>query len=1451
MAKRYFNWPLLIVLVVAAVVLAVSAYAMHSWQKNARAERALPLGEAAYDAGSWDEAARLLGRYLSVYNDRADVMLQYGKALMNHRPMTSSNVDQARRVYASILLNRQADVETAREAAIALIELDMQQRRAFADAISTARDYLEKDNDPTVRRLLGSALNSRKQWAEAAQVFSELIEDDPGNVLAYEAMGQLAEGHPEDVNEPADVWFDEAVRRNPDSALAYIIRADAFLRRDDPNRALSDLQQAQLRDLSDTQVRLRLVASLANAGEMGQARDHLRIVRAETPDDPLVYQTWAAIALVSNDTDEMVAVAQAGLEGLAKQPWDFMPVAAELYIRAGKMEEAGRCVERMREKDVFPEGADYLAGRIAFEQGHVQAAINYWVSAVGLGYDDRLSFFFTSSPPVRMALAEAYEQSGDLDSAIRQMRSLISEKSELNDPRAILMQVTGDLYLGRLLIEAEDWEGAMDAARRARILVPSLTAASVLQLQARISQLIADGASPDDSNWQDIEAQLRDLTQRPGESFVAGLLRVRVARGQQQYANAERLLDELERNAEGAVDESDAGTGYPRPAQIARERAQLYVDEADHAFENGHSVEDAIAVLSQAVDAFPQAPDLTLDLARLLWRQGNEEEAEAVVVAAMDRIQQPRERRRLGLSLASFYAAWGQEAKRYEWLQKLAQQYPSDIQIRRNLLSVPAVLDDAAEAQRLVDEIKTIEGDRGWQWRLEQARVWMQPAYSDNKEAFRRRYADIVGLLQENVQSNPEDISSRLLLGQAYDLGNDLKLALGEYEDLLAREPDSLVLIARTVDALIRDGRADEAERILDDADRRNLHHPDFVQLRYNAEVGRVDMSRDSQERAAALGKASDILEGMVAESPGDDLLRVRLVMLLLRQERFAEAQDLIDDLKASDPNAVYTRTAQIELYIQQGDAEKAIELSNEMVAQLDSALAYWIRARAYAQFDRADEALDDLTRAIELEPQTPLWWFARADYCRRSGRPEQAIADARKTLALAPHSLNAQQLAVELLINSGSRSDLREAQGILNTALADSPQDLRLGLLQARLLLTTQTVAGNQEARRALTALTRSHPDSVEAWLLLGRLDLAEGKPGTAIDLAMQGLERVPNDPSLLLLKADAEFQRSPAVAVSTLKSLAEKYPRWFDVTRRLALAEVESGDSAAALEVIKSGLANLEGSSRQSAEMILAPIMYRAGDTVEAKSILSELSRARPDDPAPLVIRAELLRTEQDWGLIGQLVSDWCAGHPDDIETPTRIAGRLIADGSADATGVAEQILRGVLQRHPDSIAALQPLSILLLTTGRGDESAQLNRTILNVDPNDVVAANNLAWYLAEDQGRYADALGYTNAGLVLAPDYTDLRDTRGVIYYRMGRYEDAVADLMVCTGQYSDSNPAATGAWFHLGRTYVALGDRDNARAALESALRLNGQIGGLTSEDLAEANRLLTQLQGDQQ
>ena len=107
-----------------------------------------------------------------------------------------------------------------------------------------------------------------------------------------------------------------------------------------------------------------------------------------------------------------------------------------------------------------------------------------------------------------------------------------------------------------------------------------------------------------------------------------------------------------------------------------------------------------------------------------------------------------------------------------------------------------------------------------------------------------------------------------------------------------------------------------------------------------------------------------------------------------------------------------------------------------------------------------------------------------------------------------------------------------------------------------------------------------------------------------------------------------------------------------------------------------------------------------------------------------------------------------------------------------------------------------------------GRTAEATALNRKVLELDPNNIVALNNLAWALCEQNGQYQEALELADKGLKIAPNYVDLLETRGVILYRLGQFEKAAEDLARCVELYPGNAGPLASAYFHLARAYAKM-------------------------------------------
>ena len=331
-------------------------------------------------------------------------------------------------------------------------------------------------------------------------------------------------------------------------------------------------------------------------------------------------------------------------------------------------------------------------------------------------------------------------------------------------------------------------------------------------------------------------------------------------------------------------------------------------------------------------------------------------------------------------------------------------------------------------------------------------------------------------------------------------------------------------------------------------------------------------------------------------------------------------------------------------------------------------------------------------------------------------------------------------------------------------------------------------------------------------------------------------------------MLKARAEAVRSPILAIPTLKELREMDPNNTEATLRLANIYISVGEPDTAVKLLEEQLASRAGTSEERAIKIARAIaLYKNGYQSDARMEFDSLLRSVPDDPSPLFAQIGLLIEERLWTQLKQKVTEWNTNHPKDSLTLVTIAGNLAARNDNQAKKTAEDIYRIALKNNPDSIEVLINLAILLQTTGRSDESVPLYRRVLQLQPDHRIVMNNLAWLLCEDKGRYNEALELAQRGLKLFPNYIDLIDTRGVIYYKMGQFDKAVEDFTSCIKLYPPGSPTAVASRFRLAKSLARLGQNVKALEHLSQVRDLQSQIGGLSTVEQAELRSLLKKLE----
>jgi len=1384
------NWTILIVILIGLAVLAVTAVGLRKWQRGQRASEGLRLGLAAYQEGRWEDAAKQLGRYVALVPDDIDIILKYADAQLNTRPLKPGNVAYALKAYRNVLRLDKGNVVALAKAVDLNIRID-----AAGEAVLIARRALEANDSPEIRRWLAVAHNAQKQYDEAAQQLQQIIKDHPEDTLAYEMLGQLAMRAPQLFDTPTSRWFDEAVQKNPSSANVYIARAEYYLHQREHNKALEDLQYARKLNTPDINIKLRLARGFIAANALDTAREILSEVQNSNPANLDLWNTWLSLAMRSGSPGEVVKIAESALENLsATARWDFLPNAIEIFIQTGRLDQAEEYIEEIRRQDMLPAQIALWQGMIAQQKGRHFEAVNFFQQAMEKG---------DKSSRVNTALAESLARCGDYKSALQQLRELILESPD---------QAIYHLNLARLLLQDNRFDEAAEQIHRVMQIDPASKSAVLLDLQIQMQRLASRRHPPAAEEYQELKQRLDALAQAAEANPDVMLLQFRLALLQQDYDQAQKILADLEQMQ------------YSRQI-IALSSVELLVARKQP--------QQAITKLKEIISEFPDSTTAIMALADLYDKQNQPQDAEKLLQDSLTRMQLPLQRRSLALSLAEKYISWNQTEQAYNLLSKLARELPNDVPLRRRMLHFDRTIKDAALAQSLIDEIKKIEGDRGWQWRYETAQQWLAGDASPSD------YSRVVSLLKENLQSNPSDQESRMLLVSVYNRVEQYQLAALTCRDALSRSPDNVSLMIAAIVALNKAGDFEQADEIIDQAARENISHPVLTEL-----------DLQSRYRRGKLVDVEKILEEKLQSDSAAVENRLLLASIKIRLGKFDQATGVLDKILGENPDSFPARRLQVELMLRQEKPDDALKLCDKIVDRYKNAPAYLLRAATAALLGRLDRSEADIADALKLEPQNAEIWLQQYNLYRKLGRDGQAVAAIEKALSLRPKDPEVIKRATGLFLQSKDPELLARGKKLLDESLQAMPGDVDLRFQKAHLLLLEETRPAIEEATALLKGIVEDQPRASRAWTLLSQLAFQTGQFNKAMDLAFQGLIYCRNDKELLSLKAQAEAAQSPALAIPTLKTLFETDPNNLDVALRLAQLYEQAGDPAKAAGFLRS--LNLAGSNEdlRRRDIALAVALYKSGAKEQAIHSLETLQQSDPNDTRVLLAQIQLLTLESRWDDIALKVNQWHKLYPNDHATLLVIAKQLANLPHEDAHKTTESILHAVLNDNPDDVIFLNALALFYQSTNRPVEAAPIYEKIIKLQPDNAVAFNNLAWILCEKQNQYQQALEMAQKGLAQAPNYLDLLDTRGMAYYRLGKLDLALEDFKRCIDLYPQYSAGLVGSLYHHGKLLAQLHKKDGAVKSLKQALELNAGKNTLTADDISEIQRLLTELaQGD--
>jgi tetratricopeptide (TPR) repeat protein len=541
---------------------------------------------------------------------------------------------------------------------------------------------------------------------------------------------------------------------------------------------------------------------------------------------------------------------------------------------------------------------------------------------------------------------------------------------------------------------------------------------------------------------------------------------------------------------------------------------------------------------------------------------------------------------------------------------------------------------------------------------------------------------------------------------------------------------------------------------------------------------------------------------------------------------------------QAGDPENYEERARQVF-------GDKPVPRADLPARDLDSAFLYkFLLAEVAAQrgdYRVAAQAYFDMAKATRdprvAKRATELALFGRNN--------ELALEAARIWLATEKDSLPARQTVTALLVNS---SNLQAAKPLIKEMLAADGDGVGASLLQLHGLLARHSDRNAVLALvKELTAPYKQHP---EAHFAIAQAANAAGKFDQALSEIREAMRTRTDWEQAALLQSQILAKQSRAKSLDYLSGFLAANPKAQEVRlayARQLTADKKYGDARTQFQrllddnpgnadiAITVALLSLQMNDLDAAEQQLKRTLelnYKDPDSVRFHLGQVAEQRKQYDEAAKWYLSVEegeqyvLANARYAFMLARQGKLDQARQHLQGLQAEDQAQKVQILQTEAQllrenkAYTEAYDLLRKALDAQPDHPELLYDVALAAEKLDRIDVAESSLRKLITLKPDNAQAYNALGYTLADRTDRLAEARGYIEKALKLAPEDPFILDSMGWVEYRLGNHGQGLQYLQRAFDQRPDPEIAA-----HLGEVLWAKGRKGEAEKVWRDSLRDN--------------------------
>ena len=293
---------------------------------------------------------------------------------------------------------------------------------------------------------------------------------------------------------------------------------------------------------------------------------------------------------------------------------------------------------------------------------------------------------------------------------------------------------------------------------------------------------------------------------------------------------------------------------------------------------------------------------------------------------------------------------------------------------------------------------------------------------------------------------------------------------------------------------------------------------------------------------------AADLCHDALAQEPRDDKIRVLLGTVLVRQNKFAEAEKELRQVVARHPQIPKAQRELANALIAQGKGDEAIHCYKRVIELTpDNPAAHRDLAMAYKTLGRKQEAEKALDESFELDPERKE--LVMAAQHQQDGEFGKAEAICRNILRRDPRNVNATRMLGTLARDLGKP---RLAARMLRNAVNLAPDFFGARMDLARALIEIEEL---DDCEGVLQEAIRQKPELPHPYSLLGNLYTKQGRFEEAVEVYKVALEKQPNHgPSLAAMGHALKTIGRQEESIGTYRDCITRHPEFGEAYWALA---------------------------------------------------------------------------------------------------------------------------------------------------------------------------------------------------------------------------------------------------------------------------------------------------------